>query len=268
VGISGWQLFERVDATKPVASRNESTEIFVVCRGYKAPKKVDPRLLDHRTLFLKDDEPTPNPDVFSNSKQKRCVHPAVLQFTTHAAAAGAVDCLELARKGTSASELRPKQPAHAVLNLFSVTQRSLLLWSRIVLRRNRTGYESGLSLIYKVKAASEFILAEKPTEMLSQFSKLSLVGEDAVVQHPTKEKEDGEESDDEADAEAELGPSVDLNEHPSTTQEIRALVEDLRVLGKKEFKLLMKWCVVHRAPLLRVHRSARVCREGAWSVAA
>lgn len=67
------QLFERVDATKPVASRNESTEIFVVCRGYKAPKKVDARLLDHRTLFQKDDEPMPNPDVFSNSKQKRCV---------------------------------------------------------------------------------------------------------------------------------------------------------------------------------------------------
>ena len=39
----------------------------------QAPKKVDARLLDHRTLFQKDDEPMPNPDVFSNSKQKRCV---------------------------------------------------------------------------------------------------------------------------------------------------------------------------------------------------
>ena len=45
------QLFEHVDATKPTASRNTSAEIFVVCRGFKAPRKVDPQLLDHRTLF-------------------------------------------------------------------------------------------------------------------------------------------------------------------------------------------------------------------------
>jgi len=67
------QLFTKVEATKPPSSRNVSAEIFVVCRGFKAPKRIDPKLLDPRTVFEDLADPTPNNEakVYNPEIKKR-----------------------------------------------------------------------------------------------------------------------------------------------------------------------------------------------------
>ncbi len=67
------QLFDKVDATKPPSSRNVSAEIFCVCRGFKAPKHIDPRFLDPRTAFadLKETVNTDEARVYKPELKKR-----------------------------------------------------------------------------------------------------------------------------------------------------------------------------------------------------
>ena len=49
------KFFEKVEATKPAASRMTSAEIFVVCLRYLAPNYIDPNLFDAKCVF-KDTE--------------------------------------------------------------------------------------------------------------------------------------------------------------------------------------------------------------------
>jgi AdoMet-dependent rRNA methyltransferase SPB1 len=150
------QLFTKVEATKPPSSRNVSAEIFVVCRGFKAPKRIDPKFLDPRSVFADVTDPTPNNEAKVFNPEKK--------------------------------------------------------------RRKREGYEEGDYTQYKEAPASDFIQTTDPIAMLATLNKLSF-----------EQKPNGDIA------------LATLDRLPETTVEIRACCDDLKVLGKKDFRLLLKW---------------------------
>ncbi len=150
------QLFAKVEATKPPASRNVSAEIFVVCRGFKAPKRIDPKFLDARFVFAELSDPTPN---------------------------------------NEAKVFNPE-----------------------IKKRKRDGYEEGNYTQFKEVPASEFIQTTDPIAILGSLNRLSF-----------KQPPNGDVA------------LAALDKLPETTKEIRDCCNDLRVLGRKEFRNLLRW---------------------------
>lgn len=150
------QLFAKVEATKPPSSRNVSAEIFVVCRGYKAPKHLDPKFLDARSVFAELADPIPNNEakVFNPEKKKR----------------------------------------------------------------KREGYEEGDWTQFKEVPVSEFIQTTDPIAMLGSLNKLSF-----------EQKSNGDVA------------IATIDKLPETTKEIRDCCADLKVLGRADFKRLLRW---------------------------
>lgn len=50
------ELFDQVNVTKPMSSRDESAEIFVIGRGFKHEKEIDPKVFDSNYLFAEEEE--------------------------------------------------------------------------------------------------------------------------------------------------------------------------------------------------------------------
>ncbi|KXJ93099.1 AdoMet-dependent rRNA methyltransferase spb-1 [Microdochium bolleyi] len=150
------QLFTKVEATKPPSSRNVSAEIFVVCRGFKAPKHLDPRFLDPRAVFAELADAAPN---------------------------------------NEAKVFNPE-----------------------VKKRKRDGYEEGDYTQFKELPASDFIETIDPIAVLGSYNKLSF-----------EQPKNGNVA------------LAALDKMPETTEDIRLACKDLKVLGRKEFKMLLKW---------------------------
>ncbi|KAG2389077.1 hypothetical protein C9374_014477 [Naegleria lovaniensis] len=77
---------------------------------------------------------------------------------------------------------------------------------------NQEGYEEGLTLLYKKCSVAEFIETEQPIKILVDYNEL----------------------------EFDESSQIYLN-HPLTTKDIIEACEDLRVLGKPDFRMLLKW---------------------------
>ncbi|KAL8901409.1 MAG: hypothetical protein Q9207_005221 [Kuettlingeria erythrocarpa] len=158
------QLFSKVEATKPPSSRNVSAEIYVVCRGFKAPKRIDPRLLEPRSVFAEIPNPPPNHEakIFNPEKKKR----------------------------------------------------------------KREGYEEGDYTQFREAPASQFMKTVDPISMLGSMNRFEFTHsvDDDIV----------------------LAALVQL---PETTLEIKQCCEDLKVLGRKEFRMLLRWRMKARAKL-------------------
>ncbi|KAF3105730.1 AdoMet-dependent rRNA methyltransferase spb1 [Orbilia oligospora] len=148
------QLFKKVEATKPPSSRNVSAEIFVVCRGYLAPKRVDPKFLDPKTVFEELPDATPNNEAKVYNPEKK--------------------------------------------------------------KRKRDGYEEGDNLLYKEIPVKEFIETTDPIALLGSMNKFTFTDTNDIA-------------------------TATITRLPETTPEIRKCCDDLRVLGRRDFKILLKW---------------------------
>jgi AdoMet-dependent rRNA methyltransferase SPB1 len=85
-------------------------------------------------------------------------------------------------------------------------------------KRKREGYEEGDWTQFHEAPASEFIQTQDPIQMLGSLNRFHF-------------RQEGN---------GDIALAA-LDKLPETTEEIRACCEDLKVLGRKEFKLLLRW---------------------------
>ncbi|KAK8492618.1 hypothetical protein V6N13_017586 [Hibiscus sabdariffa] len=96
-----------------------------------------------------------------------------------------------------------EEPRKKVIDVLGVTKQ----------KRHRDGYEDGETISKKMSTAADFIGSDSPLDILGSVTTITF--EDPA--------------------------SLPIKDHSSTTEEVKALCDDLRVLGKQDFKHLLMW---------------------------
>jgi len=200
------QLFSKVQAVKPSASRSQSAEIFLVCTGYLDPTSIDQQLLDPKTVFEQIDGGATGGGDISQNQGDAGVTIFHKKFGEK----------KKNRQGYDMSQL-------------DATMRNIDSISHFI---ESSG--SGARLADDGKKDDG---KKDPIQMLSFCTGLSFTC------HLCKEKEALARMPDGAKA-AENIPTCNCKfylEHRLTTSEIKACVSDLKVLNKNDFKGLLTW---------------------------
>lgn len=178
------QLFSRVNATKPSASRAESAEIYVMCIGFNAPKSIDARLLNPKFVFK---------DLTPNAKETSAGKPDIFLNTV-------------------LKDMKKQ-------------------------KRNRGGYEDGEFTMFKKVSVIEFCQTTRPVALMVDVSQFSFEPH-LMTDHGL--------SDTDAKRAAKL-----LENMSETSSELLSCCEDLKVIARREFKLLLKWRSAARTALCK-----------------
>jgi AdoMet-dependent rRNA methyltransferase SPB1 len=183
------QLFQQVETTKPSSSRTVSAELFIICRHYLAPKRIDPKLLDPRYVF-QDGSTTSGPSSGFD---------------------GSNDADE---------ETKVAAPVEHPLNIYCPEKTT----------RHREGYADGVTILFKAATVGQFINATNPVPLLATCNEIKWAKKDinnsAATVAPDKDP-------------LSLEDLALLSKN--TNKETMECMKDLKVLAKREFKLLLKW---------------------------
>nr|DAD45935.1 TPA_asm: hypothetical protein HUJ06_004165 [Nelumbo nucifera] len=100
-------------------------------------------------------------------------------------------------------------------------------------KRHRDGYEDGNTTLRKTCLASDFVWSETPLDILGSVTSISFDNPACLF----------------------------IKDHSLTTEEIKTLCEDLRVLGKQDFKHLLKWRMHIRKALSPSQKATYTARD-------